>query len=132
MLEKDLSKGLSFADTWRKQLDVWGKSRSDREAARRGQILQRWNFAQPYDFAIWTRTGVGLEDTEPASSGEFVVDIDLTVEEYKPLDVQALHYRHEHFKVGDKKKDAFIDAAELAGSHNKQAWFAILSKGIGP
>lgn len=75
MLEKDLSKGVSFADAWRKQFDVWEKSRTERDAASQGQILQRWNFAQPDDFAGWTRTGVGLGDNDPASAGEFVVDV---------------------------------------------------------
>jgi hypothetical protein len=75
MLEKDLSKGLSFADAWRNQSDVWEKSRTDREAVSRGQVLQRWNFARPDDLASWTRTGVGLYDNEPSTAGEFVVDI---------------------------------------------------------
>ena len=54
----------------------------------------------------------------------------LSLEEYKPLDVQAKHHGDEHFKAGDKNSDGFIDAAELAGALNKQTWFAILSEGI--
>lgn len=54
----------------------------------------------------------------------------LTLEEYKPLDVQARHHGDEHFKAGDKNSDGFIDATELAGALNKQTWFAILSEGI--
>lgn len=38
----------------------------------------------------------------------------LSLEEYKPLDVQAKHHGDEHFKAGDKNSDSFIDAAELA------------------
>jgi len=53
-----------------------------------------------------------------------------TLEEYKTLDVQARHHGDEHFKVGDKNSDGFIDATELAGALNKQTWFAILSEGI--
>jgi hypothetical protein len=56
----------------------------------------------------------------------------LSLEEYKPLDVQALHHGEEHFAAGDTNKDGFIDAAELAGALNKQTWFAILSEGIEP
>jgi Ca2+-binding EF-hand superfamily protein len=56
----------------------------------------------------------------------------LSLEEYKPLDVQAKHHGDEHFKAGDKNSDGFIDAAELAGALNKQTWFAILSEGIEP
>lgn len=54
----------------------------------------------------------------------------LTLEEYKPLDVQGLHHGDEHFKAGDKNSDGFIDAAELASALNKQTWFAILNEGI--
>lgn len=56
----------------------------------------------------------------------------VTLEEYKPLDVQALHHGAEHFKAGDKNSDGFIDATELAGALKKQTWFAILSEGIEP
>ena len=56
----------------------------------------------------------------------------LSLEEYKPLDVQAKHHGDEHFKASDKNSDGFIDAAELAGALNKQTWFAILSEGIEP
>lgn len=54
----------------------------------------------------------------------------LSLEEYKPLDVQARHHGDEHFKAGDKNSDGFIDATELTGSLKKQTWFAILSEGI--
>jgi Ca2+-binding EF-hand superfamily protein len=54
----------------------------------------------------------------------------LSLEEYKPLDVQAKHHGDEHFKAGDKNSDGFIDATELAGALHKQTWFAILSEGI--
>jgi hypothetical protein len=53
----------------------------------------------------------------------------LSLEEYKPLDVQALHHGEEHFKSSDANHDGFIDAAELAGALSKQTWFAILSEG---
>ena len=56
----------------------------------------------------------------------------LSLEEYKPLDVQAKHHGDEHFKAGDKNSDSFIDATELAHALNKQTWFAILSEGIEP
>jgi Ca2+-binding EF-hand superfamily protein len=56
----------------------------------------------------------------------------LSLEEYKPLDVQAKHHGDEHFKAGDKNGDGFIDATELAGALKKQTWFAILSEGIEP
>jgi Ca2+-binding EF-hand superfamily protein len=56
----------------------------------------------------------------------------LSLEEYKPLDVQAKHHGDEHFKAGDKNSDGFIDATELAGALKKQTWFAILSEGIEP
>ena len=56
----------------------------------------------------------------------------LSLEEYKPLDVQAKHHGDEHFKAGDKNSDGFIDAAELAGALKKQTWFAILGEGIEP
>jgi Ca2+-binding EF-hand superfamily protein len=54
----------------------------------------------------------------------------LSLEEFKPLDVQAKHHGDEHFKAGDKNSDGFIDAAELDGALKKQTWFAILSEGI--
>lgn len=53
----------------------------------------------------------------------------LSLEEYKPLDVQAKHHGDEHFKVGDKNSDGLIDVGELAEALNKQTWFAILSEG---
>ena len=53
----------------------------------------------------------------------------LSLEEYKALDVQALHHGEEHFKAGDSDHDGFIDAAELAGVLSRQTWFAILSEG---
>lgn len=53
----------------------------------------------------------------------------LSLEEYKPLDVQAKHHGDEHFKAGDKNGDGFIDATELAHALNKQTWLAILSEG---
>lgn len=56
----------------------------------------------------------------------------LSLEEYRTLDVQALHHGDEHFKTGDKDNDGFIDASELAGALNKQTWFAILTEGIEP
>ena len=56
----------------------------------------------------------------------------LSLEEYKALDVQALHHGEEHFKTGDANHDGFIDASELAGVLSKQTWFAILSEGIEP
>jgi Ca2+-binding EF-hand superfamily protein len=56
----------------------------------------------------------------------------LSLEEFKPLDVQAKHHGDEHFKAGDKNSDGFIDAAELAGALKKQTWFAILGEGIEP
>ncbi len=56
----------------------------------------------------------------------------LSLEEYKALDVQALHHGDEHFKIGDTNHDDFIDAAELAGALSKQTWFAILSEGTEP
>ncbi len=59
-------------------------------------------------------------------------DDKLSLEEYKALDVQALHHGEEHFKIGDTNHDDFIDAAELAGALSKQTWFAILSEGTEP
>ena len=56
----------------------------------------------------------------------------LSLEEFKPLDVQARHHGDDHFKAGDKNSDGFIDAAELADALKKQTWFAILSEGIEP
>ncbi len=56
-------------------------------------------------------------------------DDKLSLEEYKPLDVQALHHGEEHFKSSDANHDGFIDAAELAGAVSKQTWFAILGEG---
>jgi len=56
----------------------------------------------------------------------------LSLEEYKALDVQALHHGEEHFKAGDINHDDFIDAAELVGGLSKQTWFAILSEGTEP
>jgi Ca2+-binding EF-hand superfamily protein len=53
----------------------------------------------------------------------------LSLEEFKPLDVQAKHHGDEHFKAGDTNSDGFIDAAELADALKKQTWFAILSEG---
>ena len=57
-------------------------------------------------------------------------DSKLSLEEFKPLDVQAKHHGDEHFKAGDKNSDGFIDAVELADALKKQTWFAILSEGI--
>lgn len=54
----------------------------------------------------------------------------LTLEEFRPLDVQARHHGDEHFKAGDKNSDGFIDATELVGALNKQTWFAILSESV--
>ncbi len=56
----------------------------------------------------------------------------LSLEEYKPLDVQARHHGEEHFETGDANHDEFIDADELAGALRKQTWFAILSEGTEP
>lgn len=56
----------------------------------------------------------------------------LLLEEFKRLDVQAMHHGDEHFKAGDKNSDGFIDAAELADALKKQTWFAILSEDIAP
>jgi Ca2+-binding EF-hand superfamily protein len=56
----------------------------------------------------------------------------LSLEEYKPLDVQARHHGDEHFKAGDTDGDGFIAADELAHALKKQTWFAILSEGIEP
>lgn len=53
----------------------------------------------------------------------------LTLQEYKTLDVQALHHGEEHFKAGDANGDGFLDSGELAGVLRKQTWFAILSEG---
>jgi Ca2+-binding EF-hand superfamily protein len=53
----------------------------------------------------------------------------LSLDEFKPLDVQAKHHGDEHFKAGDTNSDGFIDAAELADALKKQTWFAILSEG---
>lgn len=67
-----------------------------------------------------------LKASDKSSDGK------LSLEEYKPLDVQAKHHGDEHFKVGDKNSDGFIDAAELADALKKQTWFAILGGGIEP
>lgn len=56
----------------------------------------------------------------------------LSLEEYKPLDVQALHHSDEHLKTGDANHDGSIDAAELAAALSRQTWFAILSEGTEP
>jgi Ca2+-binding EF-hand superfamily protein len=56
----------------------------------------------------------------------------LSLDEYKALDVQALHHGEEHFKAGDTNHDDFIDTTELAGALSKQTWFAILSEGAEP
>ncbi len=56
----------------------------------------------------------------------------LSLEEYKTLDVQALHHGEEHFKAGDASHDGFINAAEFPGALSKQTWFAILSEGTEP
>lgn len=54
----------------------------------------------------------------------------LSLDEFKPLDVQAKHHGDEHFKAGDKNSDGFIDTDELADALKKQTWFAILTEGI--
>ncbi|MFN0077400.1 MAG: EF-hand domain-containing protein [Prosthecobacter sp.] len=54
----------------------------------------------------------------------------LALEEFKRLDVQAVHHGDEHFKAGDTDSDGFIAADELAHALKKQTWFSILSEGI--
>ena len=54
----------------------------------------------------------------------------LSLDEFRPLDVQAKHHGEEHFEAGDTNKSGFIEADELAGVLRKQTWFAILSEGI--
>jgi Ca2+-binding EF-hand superfamily protein len=54
----------------------------------------------------------------------------LSLEEFKRLDVQAVHHGDEHFNAGDTDGDGFITADELAHALKKQTWFAILSEGI--
>jgi Ca2+-binding EF-hand superfamily protein len=54
----------------------------------------------------------------------------LSLEEYRPLDVQAKHHGDEHFAAGDTNQSGLIEAGELAGVLHKQTWFAILNEGI--
>jgi TPR repeat protein len=57
----------------------------------------------------------------------------LTLEEFKPLDVQARNHADEHFERGDANKDGFLDRAELAAElAQKQTWFVILCEGVRP
>lgn len=57
----------------------------------------------------------------------------LTLEEFKPLDVQAKHHGEEHFKRGDANQDGFLDKEELAVElAQKQTWFMILCEGVEP
>ncbi len=53
----------------------------------------------------------------------------LSIEEYKPLDVQAPKHGDLHFATGDTNKDGFLDSAELVEALIKQTSFAILSEG---
>jgi hypothetical protein len=56
-------------------------------------------------------------------------DSRLSLQEYKTLDVQAVHHGDAHFKAGDTNSDGFITDAELVGALHKQTWFAILTEG---
>ena len=56
----------------------------------------------------------------------------LSLDEYKPLDVQALRHGEDHFKTGDANHDGFLDLAELTGALRRQTWFAILGEGAEP
>ena len=54
----------------------------------------------------------------------------LSLDEYLPLDVQAVHHGKEHFTAGDANRDGFLDPVELAATLEKQTWFAILCEGV--
>ena len=94
-------------------------------------------FATPFLLGLAATTLIAVEPS-PALMQRILKAADkssdgkLSLEEYKPLDVQAKHHGDEHFKAGDKNSDGFIEATELAGALNKQTWFAILGEGIEP
>jgi hypothetical protein len=55
----------------------------------------------------------------------------LSLEEFKPLDVQARHHGEEHFEQGDLNHDGFLDTKELATTlAKKQTWYVILVEGV--
>tara|TARA_R110002096_G_scaffold42893_11_gene115372 strand:- start:1917 stop:2417 length:501 start_codon:yes stop_codon:yes gene_type:complete len=57
----------------------------------------------------------------------------LSLEEFKPLDVQARHHGEEHFQEGDTNSDGFLEPEELAIElARKQTWFVILVEGVEP
>ncbi|MEZ6057999.1 MAG: EF-hand domain-containing protein [Planctomycetaceae bacterium] len=88
-------------------------------------------------FLMLSLAAVSLDAAEPSAeliqrimkAADKDQDGKLTLEEYKPLDVQARHHGKEHFQAGDANQDGLIDAAEPVGTLRKQTWFAIISEG---
>jgi Ca2+-binding EF-hand superfamily protein len=79
--------------------------------------------------------GFGAEDSAPVISRVMTAadrdhDGKLSLAEYLPLDVQAVHHGKEHFEAGDKNHDHFLDTAELDATLRKQTWYVIQLEGV--
>jgi TPR repeat protein len=116
-----------------------------RKAAVQGNAIAQFNLGTRYDLG----RGVAKDDKEAEkwyrkAAEQGVLDRamkiadknkdgKLTLEEFKPLDVQARNHADEHFERGDANKDGFLDRAELAAElAQKQTWFVILCEGVRP
>lgn len=72
-LRQDLANNMSFAQSWRRQVQSWNVSQprdSEQDAD-----LARWWLARREDVAHWSRHGIGLTEA-PSAAGDFAVAAD--------------------------------------------------------
>jgi Protein of unknown function (DUF1549)/Planctomycete cytochrome C len=73
LLRKSLGEGKDLSEAWKKLVQSWSQERENRSVDASRETLQRWKNGYTKDFSTWHRTGSGLHDESPISSGEFAI-----------------------------------------------------------
>ena len=75
ILMKETNEGARVQDAWTNRVTDWENDVKKREKLSQKNTFQHWHMDRRSDYATWTRTGTGVSESIPSTSGEFSVAV---------------------------------------------------------